>query len=422
MSDFDIEAVRSQFPGLAQDQIFFDNAGGSQTLGTVIEAIRDYLSRTNVQLGASYKTGKLSTERYDAGFAAGARYINAEASEIVFGASTTQLLRNASFALEFSEGDEIVVSSIDHEANIAPWVDLASRHKLTLKWWTPAISISPDTTTTSDTKTTTTTTTNNANPLLTPASLAPLLTSRTRLVSCTHVSNILGSINPIAAIAAAVRAGPAPEALVVVDGVSWAPHRPVDVRALGVDVYAFSWYKVYGPHLAMLYASPRAQGRMRSLGHFFKKGDTLEEKIGLAGASYELLHSLPALTTYLPKTAAEWASRTAHEAALQSTLLAYLVSRADITVYGDAGADAAARVATISFGVRGWSSRDVVETVEAASAFGFRWGAFYSPRLVQGLLGLGDEGVVRVSLAHYNTVDEVKSFIDAMDKYIPRKE
>ncbi|KAH8163029.1 hypothetical protein CIB48_g5232 [Xylaria polymorpha] len=212
MSNFDIEAVRSQFPALAGDQIFLDNAGGSQTLGTVIEAIRDYLSRTNVQLGATYRTGKLATERYDAGFAAGARYINAEPSEIVFSASTTQLFRNVSFALTFNEGDEIVISSIDHEANIAPWVDLAARQKLVIKWWTPPLSSSSS----------------NPHPQLLPSNLAPLLTARTRLVTCTHVSNVLGTIHPIAAIAAAVRAGPSPDALVVVDAVSYAPHRPLE--------------------------------------------------------------------------------------------------------------------------------------------------------------------------------------------------
>ncbi|KAI1279096.1 aminotransferase class-V [Xylaria sp. FL0933] len=414
MSSFDVETLRSQFPGLARDQIFFDNAGGSQTLGAVVEAIRDYLAQTNVQLGATYKTGTLATERYEAGFAAGARYINAEAADIVFGASTTQLLRNVSFALEFSEGDEIIVSSIDHEANIGPWVDLAARQKLVLKWWTPTLS--PDNNNNNNTN-------SNPNPILTPSSLTPLLTSRTRLVSCTHASNVLGSIHPIAAIAAAVRAGPAPEALLVVDGVSWAPHRPVDVRALDVDVYAFSWYKVYGPHIAMLYASRRAQGNMRSLGHFFKKGDTLEEKIGLAGASYELLHTLPTLTSHLPSSPSAWGSRTAHEETLQSTLLSYLVSRPDITIYGDTTASPDARVSTISFRFSGWSSRDVVETVEASTKFGFRWGHFYSPRLVQELLGLGgDDGVVRVSLACYNTVDEVKGFIEALEKYVPRKD
>ncbi|GAP83505.2 putative aminotransferase class-v [Rosellinia necatrix] len=430
MSNPDIEAVRAQFPALSGDQVFFDNAGGSQTLGTVIEAIRDYLLRTNVQLGASYKTSSLSTERYNAGFAAGARYINAEESEIVFGASTTQLLRNVSFALEFSEGDEIVVSSIDHEANIAPWVDLAARQRLVLRWWTPSLSAPPSSPT---------------DPRLLPSSLAPLLTPRTRLVACTHASNVLGGIHPVAAVAAAVRAGPSPDALLAVDGVSYAPHRPVDVRALGVDLYAFSWYKVYGPHLAMLYAGPRAQRRMRSLGHFFKEGVTLEEKIGLAGASYELLHAIPAVTAYLGGgggggAPSHWPAAAAQEEALQRRLLAYLAGarRPDVTVYGDVTGDPAARVATVSFRVRGWSSRDVVAAVEAGGGrggggggggdgggtplFGFRWGAFYSERLVADLLGLGADGVVRVSLAHYNTLEEVDAFIDAMEKYVPNKE
>ncbi|KAF2968929.1 hypothetical protein GQX73_g4643 [Xylaria multiplex] len=421
MSDFDIEAVRAQFPALAGDQVFFDNAGGSQTLGTVIEAIRDYLLRSNVQLGGTYKTGKLTSERYDAAWAAGARYVNADETEIVikfkasrysqeditnpnaqvFGASTTQLFRNLSFTLAFDEGDEVVISSIDHEANIAPWVDLAARQKLVLKWWTPSLSPSSST---------------NPNPQLLPSDLEKLLTPRTRLVACTHVSNILGSINDIGGIVAAVRGGPSPRALVVVDGVSYAPHRPLDLGALGVDAYAFSWYKVYGPHIAMLYVGRRVQDQMRTLGHFFRKSNTLEEKIGLAGASYELLHSLSATTAYLPPSPddSRWASLASHEETLQKTLLAYLVSRDDVTVYGDTTGDSAMRVSTISFRVAGWRSQEVVETVESASVFGFRWGAFYSVRLVSGLLGLDDDGIVRV-------IDEVKSFIAAMEKHIPKR-
>ncbi|KAI0535942.1 aminotransferase class-V [Xylaria digitata] len=409
MSDFDIEAVRAQFPALAGDQVFFDNAGGSQTLGTVIEAIRDYFLRSNVQLGGTYKTGKLTSERYDAAWAAGARYVNADESEIVFGASTTQLFRNLSFTLSFEEGDEVIISSIDHEANIAPWVDLASRQKLVLKWWTPSLSSSTNT---------------NPNPLLLSSDLDKLLTPRTRLVACTHVSNILGSINDIGGIVASVRRGPSPQALVVVDGVSYAPHRPLDLGALGVDAYAFSWYKVYGPHIAMLYVGRRAQDQMRTLGHFFRKSNTLEEKIGLAGASYELLHSLSATTAYLPPSPghSRWGSLASHEETLQKALLGYLVSRDDVTVYGDTTGDSAVRVSTISFRVAGWKSQEVVETVESASAFGFRWGAFYSVRLVSGLLGLDDDGIVRVSMVHYNSIDEVKSFIAAMEKYIPKQD
>ncbi|KAI1818461.1 aminotransferase class-V [Poronia punctata] len=415
MANFDIEKVRSEFPALAKGQVFFDNAGGSQTLGTVIDAIRDYLLQSNVQLGATYKTGQLATESYNAGYAAGARYFNADVSEIVFGPSTTQLLRNLSSTLTFTEGDEIIVSRIDHEANIAPWVSLASRQKLILKWWTPTSSPSPSPSSNTDNNN------NNIDMQLLAKDLTPLLTPRTRLVAFTHVSNIFGTIASVPNISAAVRSGPSPNALVIGDGVSYAPHRSsIDVRALDVDVYAFSWYKVFGPHIAMLYASKRAQGEMRqSLGPFFKKGDTLEEKIGLAGASYELLASIPRITTYLQRISS---SSRQHEEALQKTLLSYLVSRPDIVVYGDVTGDPDIRVPTVSFRVAGWDSRVVVETIEGAeSDLGFRWGSFYSVRLVRDILGLGDDGVVRVSLAHYNSLDEVKRFIEALEKYVPRK-
>lgn len=401
MASFDINNVRSQFPALQQDQVFFDNAGGSQTLGTVADSIYKYLTTNNVQLGASYRVGRLSTERYNDGFAAAAKFVNAKEDEIVFGSATTQLYRNLSNSLQFQEGDEIIISSIDHEANIAPWVDLAARQKLTLKWWTPAKS---------------------NNPKLLPEDLAALLTPRTRLVTCTHTSNILGTITDVAAVVKTVRGSQCPEAMVCVDGVAYAPHRPLDLRALGVDFYSFSWYKVYGPHISLLYASRRAQdsGAMRSLGHFFKKGATLEEKLGLAGGSYELLQSVPAVLAYLgPGTGSEaWESVRTREGELQQTLLDYLNGREDVTVLGEASADPAVRVPTVSFVVKGWNSQELVEKVEKDSNYAFRWGGFYSNRLVHELLGLGSDGVVRISMVHYNTVDEVKGIIKAIDRVI----
>ncbi|ETS87600.1 hypothetical protein PFICI_01428 [Pestalotiopsis fici W106-1] len=400
MASFDINNVQSSFPALQQDQVFFDNAGGSQTLGTVIDSIYKYLTTNNVQLGASYRVGKLSTEKYNDGFAAAAKFINAKEDEIVFGSATTQLYRNLSYSLQFQEGDEIVISSIDHEANIAPWVDLASREKLTLKWWTPAKS---------------------NNPKLLPEDLDALLSPRTRLVTCTHTSNILGTITDVQAVAKTVH-DKVPGALVCVDGVAYAPHRPLDVAALGVDFYCFSWYKVYGPHISMLYASRKAQdsGAMRSLGHFFKKGETLEEKLGLAGGSYELLQSVPAVLAYLgPGTgSATWDGVRAHEAELQQTLLEYLNARNDVTVLGETSADPAVRVPTVSFVVKGWNSQELVEKVEKDGNYAFRWGSFYSNRLAHELLGLESDGVVRISMVHYNTVEEVKGIIKAIDRVI----
>ena len=131
------------------------------------------------------------------------------------------MFRNLSFALEYPEGSELIISSIDHEANIAPWVDLAARRKLTIKWWTPKT---------------------KENPKLLASDLKELLTSKTVLVTCTHASNILGTIHDIKAIADAVHT--IPGALLCVDAVAYAPHRQIDVKGLGVDFYSFSWYKV----------------------------------------------------------------------------------------------------------------------------------------------------------------------------------
>lgn len=146
----------------------------------------------------------------------------------VLGSSTTQLLRNLASALEFGEGDELIISMVDHEANIAAWVDLAERQRLVIRWWKPESPADAG---------------SRANPKLTPENLQGLLSAKTALVALTHASNILGTIHDVKAIADMVHTCN-PKALVCVDGVAYAPHREIDVKELGVDFYAFSWYKV----------------------------------------------------------------------------------------------------------------------------------------------------------------------------------
>jgi selenocysteine lyase/cysteine desulfurase len=139
----------------------------------------------------------------------------------VLGSSTTQLFRNLSFSLRFKPGDEVIISQIDHETNIDPWTDMAELQGLTVKWWKPK-----------DTR----------KAKLEVDDLKDLLSERTRFVACTHASNVLGTIHDVKAIAALVHT--VPGALMCVDGVAYAPHRQIDARELGVDFYAFSWYKV----------------------------------------------------------------------------------------------------------------------------------------------------------------------------------
>ncbi|KAK0107552.1 hypothetical protein ONS96_003358 [Cadophora gregata f. sp. sojae] len=383
MSSFNIATARDKFPALNQPQVFFDNAGGSQILGTVIDSISNYLSKTNVQLGASYAIGKKSTAHYESGYAAAAKYINASTDNIVLGSSTTSLFRTLSFALSFPAGSEVIISKVDHEANIASWVDIAARQNLTIKWWSPKA---------------------GTNPKLEASDLKKLLSEKTVLVTCTHASNILGTIHDITAIAEAVHT--VPGAMLCVDAVAYAPHRQVDVKALGVDFYCFSWYKVYGPHMSMLYASPTVLKSVKSLGHHFNPSSTLENKLGLAGSCYELTASIPAVLAYFGDNPAEsWAAIEKHEEKLQSTLLGYLNARSDVTIYGETSSDTKKRVSTVGFVVKGRKSKDVVEAVDELSngEMGIRWGTFYSVRLADEILGLEYDGVVRVSMVHYNT-------------------
>jgi len=241
---------------------------------------------------------------------------------------------------------------------------------------------------------------NKQNPKLEVSVLKTLLSDKTKLVCCTHTSNILGTISDIKSIAEAVHA--VPGALLCVDAVAYAPHRQVDMRHLDVDFYCFSWYKVYGPHIAMLYAKQSSQNSMQSLGHYFKGSASLEDKLGLAAANYELTASIPEVCEYLSQI--PWDAISAHEEKLQGILIDYLNSRKDVKIWGEPVKDAAKRVPVISWTVDGRSSKDVVDAVEAKSDFGFRWGAFYSNRLVQEVMGLDPvDGVIRVSLVHYNT-------------------
>ncbi|MCJ1390083.1 hypothetical protein MMC18_002941 [Xylographa bjoerkii] len=393
---FDVSAARSHFPALSEKQVYFDNAGGSQVLREVIDSITNYLCHTNVQMGGTYAVGKQSTKLFNEGMEAAARFINAGPDEIVLGSSTTQLMRNLSSALSFPPGSELILSLLDHEANIAPWVQIATTRNLTIKWWGS---------------------TDKENPKLTPETLKPLLSAHTRLVACTHTSNILGTIHDIKAIAATVHT--VPGAMLCVDGVAYAPHRGLDVKALGVDFYAFSWYKVYGPHMSMLYAARAIHPQIHSLGHYFNAATTLEDKLGLAGSNYELTASIPKVVSYLgPDPAAIWARIATHEEKLQGIILGYLNSNKNIVVYGARDASKERRVPVISFGVRGRSAKEVVEKVQGRSDFGFKSGHFYSKRLLDEVMGLGEEGVLRVSLVHYNTEEEAAGFVKVLKEVL----
>lgn len=383
------EITRDRFPSLQQDQVYLDNASGTQIFGESRDAINDYLNSNNAQIGASYSTAQRATARHEEAHRAVAKYIGANVDEVVFGPSTTQLIRNLSYSLKFSPGDEIVVSTLENEANISPWLDLARRENLVIRWWKTAVMGEG----------------RLKKPKLDFDGLnktgldgsREVLTTKTRLVVFSHASDVIGTIHNIRALSEQIHHF---GALVYVDGVAFAPHRPLDVKHWGVDFYAFSWDKAYGPHIATLYASWSVQTQMGSLGHTFSPSSTLRDKLGLDGGSPELCQAVIPIAKYLGSSPASIKSQ---EDDLQIWFLRYLGNMSSATVYGLGQNERESRLPIVSFTLDGWDSREFVEALESNSNFGISWGCFGSHRLVRDTLGLGPTGVIRVSMAHYNT-------------------
>ncbi|MBL8944433.1 MAG: cysteine desulfurase-like protein [Myxococcales bacterium] len=402
MHDLDLDFVRAQFPALASDTVFLENAGGSQTLAAVADRIRDYLLTTNVQLGASYAASQASTARVREAARETAAFVGASDPEcVILGPSTTQLLNNLALAMQggLVPGDEIVVSAADHAANVGCWRRLAARG-IVVKTWP----IDRDTW------------------RLEPAGLLPLLGPRTKLVAFTHVSNLLGTIHDVAGLTRLVHEH---GARVVVDGVAFAPHREVEVEAWDVDYYVFSFYKVFGPHVAVLYGKRECLERLDTINHDFIT--ELPYRLQPGNLNFELAHGLGGIYAYLdalggrcpgagsPKSRA-FAAIAAHEERLAAPLLAALAARPGVTIFGDRRPLRDVRVPTISFAVAGRTAESIVRAVDP-SGIGIRHGDFYAKALAAEL-GVPDREVVRVSMVHYNTPDEIERLIAVLDRVL----
>jgi len=398
------DRIRSAFPALAGGTAFLENAGGSQVPAVVADRIRDYMVSSYVQLGAGYSLSQKATALVDEAHDFVRLLFNGVDGEVILGPSTSALLLMlaTSYSKVLSPGDEVVVAQIGHEANVGPWKKLSS-FGIELKWWemNPA-----DYTTSSD-------------------SLAELLSDRTALVAFPHVSNLLGEILDVPAITEMVhRAG----ARVVVDGVAYAPHRAMDVAAWGVDFYAYSTYKLYGPHMAAMWASCEALAELQGPNHFFIPDDETPYKFELGGVCHEGCAGILGLRDYLEvlagvgeqgaldRTAVERAFElmTACELSLQARLVEYLQSRPDVRIIGpDHGGPS--RVGTISFVHDRKSSREITEIVDS-SGIAIRHGHMYAYHLCEALGMDPEDGVVRVSLVHYNTPEEIERLIGVLDR------
>ncbi len=406
--------VRPRFPALSEDWALFDNAGGSVPLGGVIERVREYMSRWQVQHGGTYRHSATAAALVTDGIGAAARLVNARPDEIVLGPSSTMNVRLLARALRplWQAGDEIVVTNLDHEANIGAWRALESEGLRVREW-----RFDPDTLE------------------LSWAGLEPLLTDRTRLVCFTHCSNLVGTFHDAAGLIRRVHeAG----ALACVDGVAFAPHRRVDVRALDADVYFLSLYKVYGPHLGLLYGKRDLLLAARSQNHFFIGEDEVPLKLEPGHVVHELVASLPAIVEYLleleaslgaaaaPAAAASPAPESArlerafdaiarHEATLVAPLLDFLGSRRGVRVLGRREADPARRAPTVSFVADGVDSATVPPRLDREQ-IAIRYGHFYAYRAIEALGLVRRNGVIRVSMLHYNTPAEVARLTAALDR------
>ena len=408
----DVEFVRQQFPSFSKSPTanwaFFENAGGSYAPGSVSDWLHRFFTEYKVQPYGYSDMAIRAGKEMDMAYVKMAEMINADEAEITLGPSTTLNMYVLAQAIRptLAEGDEIIVTNQDHEANIGCWRRL-STSGITLKEW-------------------------GVDPIsgeLDLDGLCRLITDRTRLVCFSLCSNVVGTMNDVHDIAkVAHEVG----ALVVADGVSYAPHKVVDVKALGVDFVLFSTYKTFGTHLGVFWGDADVLSTLPAQGHYFKAdephyrmnptGPLHAEIAALNGVFeyYDLLyrHHFPQGKAGLEERAKSVFELFAeHEAKLANQFLDYVRGHPGVRLIGKDRVNEHDRAATISFVTTERPIGDVAEHL-AQKQVGIGCGDFYAVRCVKAL-GLPIEpGVLRVSMVHYNTGQEVQRLIQALDEVI----
>ena len=358
----DLERVRHQFPALAGNAVFLDNPGGTQVVKNCLDRMLDYLIEANANHDGAFKTSRESDALAARARQAAADFLNARPEEVVFGANMTTLTFHLSRSLapRLGPGDSLVVTRLDHDANISPWLLLARDRGAEILW----VDFHPE------------------DGTLDLADLDRALEKKPKLIAVSYASNALGTINPVADIAARARAA---GALVFVDAVHYAPHGPIDAAALGCDFLACSAYKFFGPHLGLLY------GRR------------------------ELLEELPA---YKVRPADDPSGRKrklrraaaavrAHERTLASAMFEILRAVPSIKIFGLTDpARFDERVATFSFRLGDVPPRRIAEELDRDGIYAWD-GHYYALETVR-RLGLEDKGgMLRVGAVHYNTLEDI---------------
>jgi cysteine desulfurase family protein (TIGR01976 family) len=417
MTNFDVERARAQFPALSvavagRRMAFFDGPGGTQVPASVIDAVASYYRTSNANHGGAFATSRRSDAIVEEAHAAVADLVGAaSAAEIKFGANMTSLTfhvsRSIGAALE--PGDEVVVSGLDHAANVDPWLALARDRGLVVRTWEPRL----------------------ADCTLDVADLDALLGPRTRLVAFGWASNAVGTINPVAEV---VRRAHAAGAWTYVDAVHAAPHVSLDVVATGTDFLACSVYKFFGPHVGALYVRRDVQDRLtaykvRPADDRFETGTGNFE--GYAGtlAAVEYLASI-AGTVGVNGGGAASAAASARRSRLVVAMGAIRAYEMDVYRHLVDGLDAIPglrlhgitdrtafdrRTPTAALTIDGIEPRLVAERLGDEDIAVWD-GDFYAPGLIERLGLAGSGGVVRIGLTHYNTAAEVDQLVDALGR------
>lgn len=408
-----IDTIRSHFPALATDAIFFDNPGGTQVARETLERMQRYLLSTNANHGGAFRTSRESDAVVYEARQAVADFLNAaRPEEIIFGQNMTSLTlhMSRSLARTLNAGDEIVVTRLDHDANIAPWLLIAEDRGCTVRW----VDIHPEDCT------------------LDMEEMERQITPRTRIVAVGYASNAVGTINDVQRVVQlAHRAG----ALCYIDAVQFAPHKAIDVQALGCDFLACSAYKFFGPHTGILYGKYDLLNRLTAYkvrpasnlppDKFETGTQSFESIAGVLGA---MEYFAWVGTTFGGQFAARYPDLSGRRLALKQgmaaieeyelginyALLDGLSSVPGLRLLGITDAQRMdQRVPTFSFTLEGWHPRAVAEVLDRAGIYVWD-GNFYALAVTE-RLGLEDKGgIVRVGLTHYNTRAEIDKLVDTL--------
>jgi len=405
-ASFPVEAVRAAFPALTRPPgfIFFDNAAGAQVPQIVLDAVNHHLLECNVQRGGRYAKSREVDETIWRARQSVADLVNArDASEIAFGMNATSFIRLVSLAIGETLGqrNEIVLTDMDHEANVATWLAL-ERNGASILWWKMR---------------------DDGN--LHVDDLIPLVSSRMRLVACTLTSNAIGSIVDVAA---AARVAHEAGAELFLDAVHYGPHGLIDVQAFDCDYLVCSGYKIFAPHMGFLWGRRELLQSLPTFREDFipdeppgkiEAGTFIYENVAGMDAAVRYLETLGRSMAANDKTEKSESRRAALQRALK-TIRAYeeSLSFEILRVLDDCGASVYGvadkkrireRVPTLCFNLPNVSPARVTEEL-AKQDIGVRDGHMYSPRLMQRLGLTKESGAVRASLVHYNTVEEVRRF------------